>query len=180
MIRLSVILPTNIPKFNLIADGLKPAVAQALRDGLLLVKATSQTKYLSGPYPSVLSPENNLLRSSIYSDAWEGGGTKLAEGHVGAGKWYGIVHETGKPAIIRATGTSSNIKKDLAGYFGYGERPRSKYLHFFWHRKGIWMKIKQVKTVKRPFLLPALEERLPDVLSLIQKAIINTFATQRP
>lgn len=127
-----------------------------------LIERTSQTKYLTGPYPQKLAVDRGFLRAGIFSYASMGTmGGELGRVTITSKAWYGKVHEQwGIP------GTWWTIRaKTAAG------------MTFFWKRKGIWLyHVKKVLMPARPFLRPAVYDNLEAIKALLQRVLTKSIA----
>lgn len=167
-----IIQPTIPPGESLfkLSPLLQSSIVKALSDGMQLAATISQTRYLSGPRPSVLGVVTGLLRSSVKSAVTLGGGPGifatgfLRAGMAGSEIKYAAVHEYGgrtSPHLIQA----KNVK----------------YLSFFWKKMGVWFvgpRVNHPGSVfpARPYLRPAMDDAFPTIDRLIQAAVDKAFS----
>jgi hypothetical protein len=149
--------PKGIASLTLLPEALKNNLFKGMQDGALLIERTSKVDYLSGPYPVKLSPDTGLLRQGV----WAAAGLSGVAGEFGrivarSQQWYGQVHEQfGAPWIIYA---------------------RSKpYMHFFWKRRGRWVRAKRVIIPPRPFLYPAIMDNVEKIRLLLNRMIVQAY-----
>jgi hypothetical protein len=156
MIEIQLVGPKGLSSLTLLPESLKNNLFKGMQDGALLIERTSKVDYLSGPYPTKLTPDSGLLRQGV----WAYAGLSGVAGEFGriiakSQQWYGQIHEQfGMPWIIYAKG---------------------KYMHFFWKHRNRWVKTKQVVIPPRPFLYPAIMDNIENIKILLNRMILQAY-----
>lgn len=153
--------PKGIAKLASLPELVRNELFKGLMDGAELITQTSQKKYLSGPYPKVLTPDTGLLRAKgpfVYA------GISNIPGELGritakAGVWYGKVHEQ--------FGEKTP--------FGFPIYAKGKPMVFFWKRRGFWVHTYKVTIPPRPWLKPAILESAKAIGVLIRRMMSQAY-----
>lgn len=170
MIEIKLHGPEGIGKLERLPGEVKNGLYEGMLKVRELIMTTSKTKYLSGPYPKVLSVDSGLLRSRepIVSDPLPGEGVnelaRMQIGPPGGGTWYGRVHEQqGSPW------TSFPI---------FAKSPKG--MTFFWKRKNIWIYgARSVYIPARPYMRPALIDSLAKIRIILQESFLKGFESSK-
>src|SRR5215510_327317 len=117
-------VPPTIAALSQLPSLLRQAAEAAMRESLELISETARTKYLAGPYPSLLQPRTQRLRASvgrgdrdnIFEVKTQG---TVVTGTLGTKVVYARVHEEGSGylpgGVIKPTrGQYLAIPTDLA------------------------------------------------------------------
>lgn len=165
MVKLELHLPPGLNRISKLPFALQLNIMRVFGQVMEDAVERSKTAYLSGPRPEKLGVITGLLRRSVLKTVVRATDKRyFAVGILGVeGVPYARIHELGgktRPHIIQAR-----------------EKP---YLVFYWKKKHTWMRIKKVnhpgsKIKKRPYLRPALEDTAPQIVSKIEKAIMQAY-----
>ena len=162
--------PEGLGKLDALTDEIRNGLFEGMRKAREVIMTTSRTKYLQGPYPSVLSPDTGLLRSKepVISDPLPGEGpgelARMQIGPPGAGTWYGKVHEQhGYPGEVFPI---------------FARSPKG--MTFFWKKRGVWVHgAIRVLIPSRPWMYPAILDSLAKIRILLNSAIIKGFKASK-
>lgn len=119
-----------------------PAMKGAMNDSVKWINNRAKLNVTAG-HP--LHVGTGALRANIHFNVSQAKGKTVGTVGIPRNVWYGKVHETGQPAIIRPK--------------------HGKYLKFRVGRrgKGPWVSVKEVHVKKRPWLHPAYLKNRPRI-----------------
>jgi hypothetical protein len=169
VIKIQLIPPTNMRNIFDLPMNIQDDLFRGLEDIMLDMRADIQNYFLSGPWPAVLQPDTGKLKSGVTSktvrvgrrdnDIW-------AYGEVGNSvKLYNKIHEYGK-VIQAAEGEHSRLSD---------RKTLGPYLHFFWKRRGIWLRVKQVRIPARPYMKPGVQMSVLRIRSVLGRIIWGAY-----
>jgi len=167
MISIQLRTPKNITSLTQLPEAVKNKLFEGMQDAALLVERVSKIKYLSGPYPSKLTPDSGTLRQRVWAQARQTavGATAQAIGEFGridlrSPTWYSQVHERKGVDEKPLTTPFLIFPKTVMG------------MTFFWKRRGVWVRrAEMVQIPPRPFLYPALIDSIDDIKALLNRMI---------
>jgi len=159
MIEIKLTRPKGLEKLSALEEGIRNELFQGMLKAREMIMITSRTKYLSGPYPNVLSVDRGFLREKnpVISEPVRSG--ELWEMQIGppeAGTWYGKVHE------------QHGFPGDVFPIFAKSP----KGMTFFWKRRGVWVHgAQRVQIPSRPWLYPAIVDNIARIRNLLNTCI---------
>ncbi len=176
MIEIKLVLPKGISAVSQLSSNVQNALLKGLVDGLELIRRTSRTQYLSGPYPSRLSKESGTLKDSLEISATKSSiAGEFARGEIRVSP--GAINPKGMPAIVY--GKVHEGPGDVGfGFYIYAKG--SKPMRFFWKHRGIWMSTYRVIIPSRPFLKPAVLDNIEKIRLLLQRIVSKAYKGSMP
>lgn len=161
MIEIKLTPPKGLRKLDTLPEEISNELYKGMLKAREMIMTTSKTKYLSGPYPSVLSPDTGLLRDKnpVISEPVKVGPGELWEMQVGppeTGTWYGKVHE------------QHGFPGDVFPIFAKSP----KGMTFFWKKRGVWVHgAQRVLIPSRPWMYPAIVDNIAKIRNLLNTCI---------